>query len=104
MRLAAHNRVPHVFHETKTTGWVTLLNTHHEESFRLFLSQNERRLSTELLHEFWTPASLQSDAAQLGGSNRIGHRCHAESLPYWSRYVAIVEVCDSSLQRTVVDS
>ena len=97
MRLAAHNGVPHVFRETKTTDWVTLLNTHHEETFRLFLSQNERRLSTELLHEFWTPASLQSDAAQAGGYNPTGHRCHTESFTLLVPLCRIVVSNDSML-------
>ena len=64
MRLAAHNCVPHVFHETRTTAWMILLNTHREETFGQFISENEHRLSPALLHEFWSPAALQSDAAQ----------------------------------------
>ncbi len=66
MRLAAHNGVPHVFHETRTTAWVTLLNTHDEETFGAFLRQNEHRLSPTLLHEFWSPAVLESNAARTG--------------------------------------
>ena len=64
-RYAAHHRVPHIFHETVTRAWVTLLAIHREPSFASFLSENEPRLHISLLHRFWTPGSLASDAARL---------------------------------------
>jgi hypothetical protein len=44
---------------------VKLLATHDEPGFTEFLTLNERRLSPALLHKFWTPAVLQSEAAKL---------------------------------------
>ena len=64
MRLAAHNGVSHIFHETRTRAWVMLLNTHSEETFGQFIRQNEIRLGSALLYEFWSPATLESDAAR----------------------------------------
>ena len=66
MCLAEHNGLGHIFHETRTIAWVRLLNTHRESTFEQFITQNEGRLSSDLLNEFWTPASLQSDAARMG--------------------------------------
>jgi hypothetical protein len=65
-RYAAHLGVSHLYHETVTTAWVKLLATHHEDSFREFLAKNEHRLTVGLLHRFWTPAVLDSEAARLG--------------------------------------
>ena len=65
-RYAAHYGVSHLFHETVTTAWVKLLATHHERSFTEFISNNEHRLNPGLLHRFWTPAMLDSDAARTG--------------------------------------
>lgn len=56
--------MPHLFHETVTTAWVKLLSTHHEASFPEFLTNNEYRLTPALLHRFWTPALLDSEAAK----------------------------------------
>ena len=66
VRLAEHNGVGHIFHETRTIAWVRLLGTHRESTFEQFVAQNDDRLSSDLLNEFWTPASLQSDAARKG--------------------------------------
>jgi hypothetical protein len=63
-RYAAHHGVAHIFHETMTTAWVTLLATHHEPSFTRFIEENEFRLNRELLHRFWTPAVLDSEVAK----------------------------------------
>ncbi|HEV3330830.1 MAG TPA: hypothetical protein VG096_07605 [Bryobacteraceae bacterium] len=63
-RFAAHHGMPHLFHETVTTAWVKLLSTHHEASFPEFLTNNEYRLTPALLHRFWTPALLDSEAAK----------------------------------------
>ena len=65
-RYAAHLGVPHLYHETVTTAWVKLLATHHEPSFAEFLAGNQDRLNVRLLHRFWTPAVLDSEAARLG--------------------------------------
>jgi CDP-diacylglycerol--glycerol-3-phosphate 3-phosphatidyltransferase len=61
---ATHNGMPNLFHETITTAWVKLLATHHEPTFGQFISENEHRLNLELLHRFWTPELLASDAAR----------------------------------------
>jgi hypothetical protein len=65
-RFAAYHGQSQLFHETVTTAWVKLLATHHETSFAEFLERNESRLNKELLHRFWTPAQLDSEAARLG--------------------------------------
>ena len=65
-RYAAHLGVRHLYHETITTAWVKLLATHHEASFTEFIATNEHRLNQELLHRFWTPAVLNSEAARSG--------------------------------------
>jgi hypothetical protein len=64
-RYAAHNGASHLYHETVTTAWVKLLATHHETTFQEFLTNNEHRLNAGLLHRFWTPAVLASEAARL---------------------------------------
>jgi len=63
-RYAAHLGVPQLYHETITTAWVKLLATHDEASFDEFIVKNEHRLDLELLHRFWTPAVLKSEAAR----------------------------------------
>jgi hypothetical protein len=63
-KFAAHNGRPNLFHETITTAWVKLLATHHESTFAQFISENEHRLNQGLLHRFWTPAVLESEAAR----------------------------------------
>ncbi len=63
---AAHLGVSHLYHETITTAWVKLLATHHEASFTEFITNNEHRLNPGLLHRFWTPAVLESEAARSG--------------------------------------
>ena len=63
-KFAAHNGMPELFHETITTAWVSLLATHQEATFEQFIAENEHRLNRELLHRFWTPALLASDAAR----------------------------------------
>jgi hypothetical protein len=64
-RYATHHGVPHIFHETVTTAWIRLLSTHDETSFDEFIGDNEHRLNPGLLHRFWTPATLNSEAARL---------------------------------------
>jgi hypothetical protein len=66
LRFAAHHDVSHIFHETVTTAWMRLLSTHTEESFEEFLRENEHRLTLDLLHRFWTPATLNSEGARTG--------------------------------------
>jgi hypothetical protein len=66
LKFAAHNGVPHIFHETITTAWVKLLATHQETSFAEFINVNSHRLNGALLHRFWTPSLLDSDAARQG--------------------------------------
>ncbi|MHB1023675.1 MAG: hypothetical protein ACYC46_03740 [Acidobacteriaceae bacterium] len=61
---AAHHGVSHIFHETVTIAWVKLLATHHESSFAEFIAENEHRLHLGLLHRFWSPEALESDAAK----------------------------------------
>ena len=65
-RYAAHLGVPQLYHETITMAWVKLLATHDEASFEEFIARNEHRLNLELLHRFWTPAVLNSEAARSG--------------------------------------
>ena len=65
-KFAAHHNASHIFHETVTTAWMRLLSTHREESFGEFIRGNEHRLTLELLHRFWTPATLNSEAARTG--------------------------------------
>jgi hypothetical protein len=62
-KFAERNGVAHVYHETITTAWVRLIATHQESSFAEFLRVNEPRLNLELLHRFWTPELLRSEAA-----------------------------------------
>jgi hypothetical protein len=63
-KFAAHNGVPHIFHETITTAWVKLLATHHEADFAEFINLNSHRLNGALLNRFWTPSVLDSEAAR----------------------------------------
>jgi len=63
-KFAQHHNATGLYHETITTAWVRLLATHHEAEFGEFLIANERRLSKELLHHFWTPELLASDKAR----------------------------------------
>jgi hypothetical protein len=65
-RFAAHHGVSHIFHATVTIAWVRLLATHNEPDFAQFLRQNKHRLNSGLLHRFWTPGALNSDAAKKG--------------------------------------
>jgi CDP-diacylglycerol--glycerol-3-phosphate 3-phosphatidyltransferase len=62
-RYAVHLGV-HLYHETITTAWVKLLATHDEASFDEFIVKNEHRLNLELLHRFWSPEVLNSEAAR----------------------------------------
>jgi hypothetical protein len=64
-RYAAHHGVAHIYHETVTTAWVRLVSTHQEPTFSEFIRLNEYRLNRTLLHRFWTPALLDSDAARF---------------------------------------
>jgi hypothetical protein len=63
-KFAQHHNATGLYHETITTAWVRLLSTHHGAEFVEFLIVNERRLSKELLHRFWTPELLASDKAR----------------------------------------
>jgi CDP-diacylglycerol--glycerol-3-phosphate 3-phosphatidyltransferase len=65
-KYAAHVGVPHLYHETVTIAWVKLLATHDEATFAEFIAKNEHRLNVGLLHRFWTPAVLDSQAARSG--------------------------------------
>ena len=65
-RFAAHHGASQIYHETLTIAWVKLLATHQEKSFDEFLGNNGHRLNTGLLHRFWTPAALGSEAARSG--------------------------------------
>jgi hypothetical protein len=65
-KFAEYNGMPYLFHDTITTAWVRLLATHHEASFTEFIALNDHRLTASLLHRFWTPAVLESDAARRG--------------------------------------
>ena len=61
---AKHHHLSGLYHETITTAWVHLLATHSESSFDGFLAVNESRLSSNLLHGFWTPEILASREAR----------------------------------------
>jgi hypothetical protein len=61
---AKHHNLSGLYHETITTAWMHLLATHSESSFEEFLTANESRLSSNLLHCFWTPERLASRDAQ----------------------------------------
>jgi hypothetical protein len=63
-RFAAHHGKHDLFHETITTAWMKLLATHDEPNFSEFVAINEHRLNPALLHRFWTPAALNSEAAR----------------------------------------
>ena len=63
-RFAAYHGVPHIFHETSTIAWTALLSTHNEATFEQFVRDNDYRLTLGLLHRFWTPATLNSEAAR----------------------------------------
>ncbi len=63
-RFAEHHGASHLYHETVTAAWVRLLATHHEATFEEFLRSNESRLTAALLHRFWSPELLASDAAR----------------------------------------
>jgi hypothetical protein len=66
MGLAAFHGVSQIFHQTLTTAWVKLLHTHTESTFAEFVAVNESRLHIGLLHQFWTPTRLESEAARQG--------------------------------------
>ena len=61
---ANHHNLSGLYHETITTAWVHLLATHSESSFDEFLTANESRLSSNLLHRFWTAEILASREAR----------------------------------------
>jgi hypothetical protein len=61
---AKHHKLSGLYHETITTAWVHLLATHRESSFEEFLAVNDPRLSSNLLHHFWTPEILASREAR----------------------------------------
>jgi hypothetical protein len=61
---AKYHNLSGVYHETITTAWVHLLATHQESSFIEFLAVNESRLSSNLMHRFWTPEILASQEAR----------------------------------------
>ncbi len=61
---AKHHNLSGLYHETITTAWVHLLATHSESAFDEFLAVNEPRLSSDLLHRFWTPEILASREAR----------------------------------------
>jgi hypothetical protein len=61
---AHHGRLDK-YHETITLAWVRLIATHTESTFEQFLRVNEARLNPEMLHRFWTPELLASEAARL---------------------------------------
>jgi hypothetical protein len=63
---AKHHNLNGLYHETITTAWMRLLATHQESSFNEFLTVNESRLSSKLLHHFWTPEILASPEARSG--------------------------------------
>jgi CDP-diacylglycerol--glycerol-3-phosphate 3-phosphatidyltransferase len=65
-RFAAHHGASHIYHETVTSAWVRLIATHRETEFRQFMSENQHRLNGALLHRFWTPEALNSEAARKG--------------------------------------
>jgi hypothetical protein len=61
---ALKHGVLRLYHATITLAWVRLIAKHDEGSFAEFLRDNEWRLNRELLHRFWTPELLASDAAR----------------------------------------
>jgi CDP-diacylglycerol--glycerol-3-phosphate 3-phosphatidyltransferase len=61
---AKHYNLTGLYHETITTAWVHLLATHRESTFEEFLTANEPRLNSTLLHHFWTPEVLASREAR----------------------------------------
>ncbi len=63
-KFAGHHGASHIFHETVTQAWVTLISTHSEPSFAEFISGNSERLNHSLLHRFWTPAVLDGADAR----------------------------------------
>ena len=63
---AVHQGVSHIFHATVTSAWVRLLATHREPDFAQFMRHNEHRLNLGLLHRFWSPEALSSEAARRG--------------------------------------
>ena len=64
-KYAAHHGQSRLYHETITAAWVRLLATHHEATFEEFIASNVHRLNPGLLHRFWSPEMLQSEAARL---------------------------------------
>ncbi|MGI8990574.1 MAG: hypothetical protein ACR2I2_13475 [Bryobacteraceae bacterium] len=63
-RFAERHGVADIYNETVTLAWVRLISTHRESSFAEFLSENESRLNSSLLHRFWTPELLTCDRAK----------------------------------------
>ena len=63
-RFAVHHGAAHNYHETVTSAWVRLLSTHGEPDFAQFIERNAYRLNLALLHRFWTPSALNSEAAR----------------------------------------
>jgi hypothetical protein len=61
---AAFHGATGLYHETITQAWVRLVATHDEPSFSAFLSANESLLNKDLLHRFWSPELLASEAAK----------------------------------------
>lgn len=61
---AEHHGAGQLYHETITTAWVRLIATHHEATFDEFLRENDSRLTSALLHRFWTPELLASETAR----------------------------------------
>ena len=75
-RFAAHHGVSHIYHETVTIAWVRLLASHCESDFAQFMTENEHRLNLRLLHRFWSPDALNSEAAK-----RVWLKPDREALP-----------------------
>lgn len=63
---AAYYGAAHLYHETVTAAWLTLLATHREGSFEEFLRENESQLNPNLLHRYYTPELLASEEARTG--------------------------------------
>lgn len=61
---AKFHGVEGLYNETMTQAWVRLLATHHEPSFDEFLTANEPLLNKDLLHRYWSPELLASEAAK----------------------------------------
>ena len=61
---AKHHNLSGLYHETITTAWMHLLASHQERSFNEFLTANESRLNSDLLHRFWAPEILASPEAR----------------------------------------